>query len=148
MGLFSTTHHHTKTVSVPYEKNITINRAPTDKSVQLLNEMQEKAQQNIIATIKIEQNFLRAVAIYFQDEIIKDRVIYHIKFELNGKEYQIKDYVDNFEWRKEISESYMGLGNEVIFKALHKKFSEMIAMELMKQSTDFLLNATNLSATK
>lgn len=141
MGLFSTTHHHhTKTVSVPYEKNVTVHehKAPTDKSVELLNEMQEKAQRNIIATIKIEENFLKAVVIYYRDEMVMDRMTYHIRFELNGKEYMIEDHIDNFEWRQEMSKSYMGLGNEVIFRALHKKFSEMVANELMKQSPDFL----------
>ena len=50
MGLFSTTHHHTKTVNVPYEKSVTINeyKAPTDKSVELLNEFEKKAHENII----------------------------------------------------------------------------------------------------
>ncbi len=141
MGLFSTTHHHhTKTVSVPYEKNVTVNehKAPTDKSVELLNEMQEKAQRNVIATIKIEENFLKAVAIYYRDEMIMDRMTYHIRFELNGKEYTIEDYIDKFEWRQEMSKSYMGLGHETIFRALHKKFSEMVANELMKQSPEFL----------
>ena len=141
MGLFSTTHHHhTKIVSVPYEKNVTVHehKAPTDKSVELLNEMQEKAQRNIIATIKIEENFLKAVAIYYRDETVMDRMTYHIRFELNGKEYMIEDHIDNFEWRQEMSKSYMGLGNEVIFRALHKKFSELVANELMKQSPDFL----------
>ena len=141
MGLFSTTHHHhTKTVSVPYEKNVTVHehKAPTDKSVELLNEMQEKAQRNIITTIKIEENFLKAVVIYYRDEMVMDRMTYHIRFELNGKEYMIEDHIDNFEWRQEMSKSYMGLGNEVIFRALHKKFSEMVANELMKQSPDFL----------
>lgn len=141
MALFSTTHHHhTKTVSVPYEKNVTVNehKAPTDKSVELLNEMQEKAQRNVIATIKIEENFLKAVAIYYRDEMIMDRMTYHIRFELNGKKYTIEDYIDKFEWRQEMSKSYMGLGHETIFRALHKKFSEMVANELMKQSPDFL----------
>jgi hypothetical protein len=141
MGLFSTTHiHQSRTEHVPYckEVNITEKKAPTDESVRLLNNMQDKAQRNIIATIKIEENFLKAVAIYYRDEMISDRMTYHIRFELNGKEYMIEDYIDKFEWRQEMSKSYMGLGNEVIFRALHKKFSEMVANELMKQSPDFL----------
>ena len=141
MGLFSTTHHyHTKTVKVPYEKKVTVHehRAPTDESVKLLNEMQEKALRNIIATIKIEQNFLKAAAIYFRDDVVKDRMTYHIRFELNGKEYRIEGHIDNFEWSQEMSRLYMGLGHEAVFKALHKKFSEAVAHEMMKQSPDFL----------
>ena len=143
MGLFSTNHiHQSRTEYVPYckEVNITEKKAPTEESVRLLKEMKDKAQLNIIATIKIEENFLKAVAIYYRDEIVMNRMTYHIRFELNGKEYTIEDYIDNFEWRQEMSKSYMGLGNEVIFRALHKKFSEMVANELMKQSPDFLRN--------
>ena len=140
MGLFSTTHiHQSRTEHVPYckEVNITEKKAPTDESVRLLNEMQDKAQRNIIATIKIEENFLKAVAIYYRDEMVMDRITYHIRFKLNGKEYTIEDYID-IEYRQEISKLYMGLGHETIFRALHKKFSEMVANELMKQSPDFL----------
>ncbi len=50
----------------------------------------------------------------------------------------VQDYIDKFEWRQEMSKSYMGLGHETIFRALHKKFSEMVANELMKQSPEFL----------
>ena len=130
---------------MPYEKSVTIHehKAPTEKSVELLNQMQEKAQRNIIATIKIEENFLKAVAIYYHDEMVVNRITYHIRFELNGKEYTIEDYIDKFEWRQEMSKSYMGLGHEIIFRALHKKFSEMVANELMKQSPDFLRLVTN-----
>lgn len=122
------------------EVNITEKRAPTDEGLKLLNEIQDKAKHNIIATIKIEENFLKAIAIYYKDEIIMNRVVFHIRFELNGMEYNIVDYIDGFEWRQDMSKFHMGLGNETILRALHKKFSEAIAMELLKQSPDFLKN--------
>lgn len=141
MGLLSTTHrHHTKTVSVPYEKSVTVNehRAPTDKSVELLNEFEKKAHENIIYKTKIEQNHLKAIAIYYQDDIVSNRMHFHVKFELNGFETLISDFVDGFEWRTELSKLYFGFGNEAIFKLVHKKLSEMIALDLMKQSPDFM----------
>lgn len=146
MRLLSTTHyHHSKKEYVPYTKevNITEKKAPTDESIRLLNEMEEKAKKNIIATIKIEENFLKAIAIYHRDDYVSDRMIYNIKFELNGKTHMIEDYIDNFEWRQELSKSYMGLGNEQIFKALMKKFSEMITVELMRQCPDYCKAISN-----
>jgi len=109
---------------VPYEKSVTVNehRAPTDKSVELL----------------IEQNHLKAIAIYYQDDIVMNRMHFHVKFELNGFETLISDFVDGFEWRNELSKLYFGFGNEEIFKLVHKKLSEMIALDLMKQSPDFM----------
>ena len=141
MGLFSTTNNYSsRTEYVPYCKEVNINehRAATDESVALLNEMQEKAQNNIIKVIKIDENTLKAIAIYYQDDMIQNRMIYHIRFILNGHEYYFKDHIDKFEWHKEISDKYFGTGNEVIFKAIHKAFSEVIALELMKLSPDFL----------
>lgn len=141
MGFFTKTiHHHTKTVSVPYEKSVTVNehRAPTDKSVELLNEFEKKAYNNIIYKAKIEQNHLKAIAIYYRDDIINNRIHFQVKFELNGNEIIISDYIDNFEWKKELSKLYSGFGNKAIYKLVHKKLSEMIATELMNQSPDFI----------
>ena len=68
------------------------------------------------------------------------KINFHIRFELNGHEYNIKDSIDKFEWSREISNSYMKLGNEHIFKIFHKYLSEIIAKELMMQSPDFMRN--------
>lgn len=146
MGLLSTTHiHRGRTEYVPYcrEVKITENKAPTDESVRLLNEFEEKAKKNIIATIQIDENLLKAVVIYYRDEVVSNRMSYHIKFSLNGQETIIIGYVDNFEWREELSKTWFGLGNEAIFRILHKKFAEMVAEELMKQSPDFLQQVVN-----
>ncbi len=99
MGLFSTTHNHTNTVNVPYEKNVTVHehKAPTDKSVELLNELEEKARKNIVYKTKIEQNYLKAIAIYYTDDLITNRIHFYIKFKLNGVKILISDYIDDFE---------------------------------------------------
>jgi len=68
--------------------------------------------------------------------MIHDRIVYHIKFTLNGIEHRIEDYIDNFEWRQELSSAYFGLGNEAIYKALVKRFSEALAKEFMKNTRD------------
>jgi len=130
---------------VPYckEVKITEKRATTDESVKLLNEFEKKAHENIIYKTKIEQNHLRAIAIYYQNDIVSNRIHFHVKFELNGLENYIFDYVDGFEWKNELSKLYYGFGNEAIFKLVHKKLSEMIATDLMKQSPDFMRALAN-----
>ena len=141
MGLFSTTHiHQGKTELVPYCKqvNVTEKKAPTDESIRLLNEMQEKSKQNIIATIKIEENFLKGIAVYFQDDFVADRINYYIRFELNGKKYDIKSHLDRFEWNEIKTKQYIGLYNQVIFDHLIREFSEKIASELLLNSHESL----------
>lgn len=138
MGLLSTTHHRKEIV--PYEKSVTVNehRAPTDKSVELLNVFEEKARETIIYKAKIEQNHLKAIAVYYQDDIVSNRIHFHVKFELNGFETLISDFVDGFEWKSELSELYFGFGHLTIFKKVHKKLSEMITLNLMEKSPDFV----------
>jgi len=123
--------HHYDTV------NITEKRAPTDLSVKLLNEFEEKAKNNIIAKIEIRENNVDAAAIYFHDDFCGDRVQFHIRFKMNGKEYVMRDSVDSFEWNREISQTYNGFGNVDVFKAFHNKVGEIIAFELMKECKDF-----------
>jgi hypothetical protein len=137
MALFSKTNNHfhrteSETVLVPYEKTVHEHRAPTDKSVQLLNEMQEKATQNIIETIRLEGNGLSAVALCFENNSIVDIVTYHIRFELNGKKHLIKGDIE----KRELSEARR-LKEEAI-NIFFKKFSEAICKEILMQSTDVL----------
>ena len=132
--------HTTSTEYVPYEKSVTITekRAVTDKSVELLNEFQKKAKENLIYSTQIERNHLRAVVMYYRDDLMENRVHFHIKFNLNGTDTLITDYVDRFDWRDELSKTYCGFGNREIFILVHKKLSDMIALELMRQSPDFI----------
>lgn len=125
-------------VNLDMDVDVNVKRAPTDESISLLNEFTKKAKDNIIHTVHIQENYLKAIAIYYKDEILSNRTHFHLKFNLNGKEYLIEDSVDNWEWRNIELKKWNGLGNEVIFKALHKKFSEIIAEELMKNCPDFI----------
>jgi hypothetical protein len=52
MGLFSDTQYHRHDVKVEEKK------APTDESIRLLNEMQEKAIDNIVSKIEVKDNLV------------------------------------------------------------------------------------------
>jgi|GEM_PF-1631666 len=135
MGIFSTTHIH-KGETIAYEKSITVHehKAPTDESVKLLNEMQQKAESNILKTIKIDENYLKAVVIIFKDNLVENRINYGAKFILNGEEHIVEDYIDIFEWINVIEKAKDGFGNTVILNAIHKKYSEAIAKQIMLSS--------------
>lgn len=140
MGLFTKHTIERKTELVPYAKEVKEIKAPTDESIRLLNEMQEKAKKNIIATIRIEQNHLKAVVVYFVDDVSKNSVNYHLKFTLNEKDYTLEGHIDRFEWDDEIRKNYMGIGNAKVFDILHKKFAEVLAYEFTKQSHTAIKN--------
>lgn len=125
---------------VPYEKsvNVTVNehRATTDKSIQLLNEFQEKAQKNIIDFVLLEDNIFKASFMIFQDDVVFDQIIIHIQFLLNGAKYSIEEKMRKRDYENEIRVEYLGSENEhtrqkFILKKIHKIIAEIIAKELL-----------------
>lgn len=118
--------------SYPSEIKATIHehRAPTEKSIELLNDFEEKAKSRIIEQIHVKNSVIDAVAIYFinnfNDPYTRD---YHLKFNINGKEYIIKSNVHDV--------SIFNLN-----ETLHEAVAKSIAMELMKQLLPILKSAS------
>jgi len=69
-----------------------------------------------------------------KENLIENRINYGAKFILNGEEHIVEDYIDNFEWIDVIDKAKSGFGNNVILSAIHKKYSEAIAKQLMLSS--------------
>jgi hypothetical protein len=104
------------------EKTVTINRASTDKSVELLNEFQDKAAKNIIERIVVEDNkFDYVIVTGVCSETLQK--YYQFKFTLNGEVYYGKDFFNNYDsyhindFLKEIKKKLV----EAIYSALFKK---------------------------
>ena len=140
MGLLSSTHiHGSKKEYVPYEKNVTVHehRAPTDQSVELMNEFSEKALKNIVHRLHVDNNTLKAKGIYSVDDLNPHRMRYDLKFQLNGRDYYIDGFIEYSEFREAVLEQWNGFAHERIFKAAMKKVSEVIAEELMSMCPEF-----------
>lgn len=96
MGLFTTT---VVQPTVVREVNrgpthVHHHRAPTDESVRLLREMEEKSKAEIIKAIKLEKNGFEAVIHvmkHFEDQTIEFRSL----FSLNGKRFTVITKVSN-----------------------------------------------------
>lgn len=108
-GIFTVNHHH----------------APTDESVKLLNEFQQKATENLISKFEIKGNILNACSIFVMHEINGSRIL-RGKFKLNDKEYQFEETFDYFDFFK--------LTQQELGEKLVRNISEAIALELIKQS--------------
>lgn len=80
-------------------------KAPTDDSVRLLNEMQEKARQNILFHIKVDDNLVKGDCICIKTMM---DVVVSFKFKINGKEFLLEKRINPFEFdyssQKEIDE--------------------------------------------
>lgn len=66
------------------DRNITINRAPTDQSVALLREMEQKAEAEVVKAVRVGDNGFDCVVQKILDEA-SDAVIWRAVFSLNGK---------------------------------------------------------------
>lgn len=136
MGILNTTHiHQTKTEHIPYTKKVEINeyKAPTEESVKLLNEMQQKARKNIINTIVINDNLLNAVMVFYTEDIASGNVIYHIRFRLNGKDHLIESH---------ITRSELGNDSTSIYGILFQRLSQAITKELIQENPQ-IINSIN-----
>jgi len=74
---------------VPYAKSVTVHehKAPTDKSVELLNEMQVKARDNIVSTFSISNNLFNVDLAVFQNYAGFGYIV-NYRYVLNGTEYK------------------------------------------------------------
>lgn len=66
-------------------------RAPTDESVKLLREMEDKALKSIIHHFRVESNFINGTVTIFEFDHIQQDVLCCTKFTLNGQEIIIQE---------------------------------------------------------
>lgn len=126
--MFNTTHiHQHKTEHVPYVKKVEVTekKAPTDESVRLLNEMQEKARENIIHSINIDTNVLKALTVFYRNDIMNPKVEYHIKFQLNDEQFLVKAEMNHNELINDASS---------VYKMLFEKTAIAITKEIFEKS--------------
>ena len=106
-------------------------KAPTDQSIKFLNEIHEKTQENILAVVKVAENNLNGVVVYLTNYRMGYMVDYHIKFNLNGKEYVIHDQIDRGELDQECLR-LNGFGSQAVQEIFYKRILELITTEIMK----------------
>jgi CRISPR/Cas system-associated endonuclease/helicase Cas3 len=91
--MFDVNYSHVEQVTRDVEKHVHEHRAPTDESVALLKEMEEKAQEKLLRSYKLDTNDFNAVWHVMQDNLhMTHRVL--IQFELNGKTHDIEYSID------------------------------------------------------
>ena len=139
-------HHETKgggRTQINANVKVKEKRAPTDESVRLLNEMQEKARENILATIKVDDNKLKAIGIFFQEErtlgLSHGSVILLMRFTLNEIEYTVKRDFSNDEYRKILLAAEECGGHSKWFQGfLSSMMAKAISEQLFEGQTLFL----------
>lgn len=101
MGLLSTTNHfHShKGTEIRFPDTIQEHKAPTDESIRLLNEMQDKAIQNLIAKVEVRDNLVEGVAWAMGNNYstMDFDVQLFFKFKINGHEFVVDKKINRSE---------------------------------------------------
>jgi hypothetical protein len=127
---------------IPFEKSVTIHehRAPTDRSIDILNEMQEKAIQNIVHNMPINDNVFKLLFMSFKQEEWTDKLHAYIKFTINGKEHIFDDFIE-LDGLREIQgirkHNYKGYERHLL-EFIHKKITECISIVIIEESQNLL----------
>ena len=122
--------------AVPYEKNIVIteNRAPTDESVKLLNEMQDKAISNVVHSVSVTDNSINAVVFYFIREAATWSYEWRARFTFNGKETTLSGIINRGDLLRENK-----YGSNQAAVAIYISICEQIAKNILQSAEVFEL---------
>lgn len=122
MGLFSDKHFHSHDnrsyLNFPDTLKVEEKKAPTDESIRLLNEFQEKALDNLIAKVEVKDNLVTGTVMAFEMARTTAAIQYEImiicKFKINGNEFVVEHGISRSElWKDNADRSIMHL-NETL----------------------------------
>jgi hypothetical protein len=108
------------------DRNVTVHehRAPTDESVKLLREMEQKAQEKLIASVQVGNSTFECVLHQYLDNL-SDRMVWTAVYKLNGK--QLTTTVDSDPRQSPI----LGDGMRDAFEKLRDAMAKEIAAQIL-----------------
>lgn len=126
---FSTHHHHTSGPS-RVDVNVTEKKAPTDESVRLLAEMQQKVIDNVLGQLKIDVNGVTGEIIVLRQTWSLCDIAFGVAYNINGKRHHFKTDIHDVDvWQKE--NEFHCSRNEAMLRVFAKKFAEHIASQIL-----------------
>lgn len=121
--MFDDIHIHTPSYPGYVRKHIEVteHRAPTDDSIALLNEMTQKALDNIARQLTTGNNYLQITAFVYDDYRMQDRH-WCAKLTLNGKDHVIEVVLPYYQYDS----------HEKMARALYDRVVDILAREIME----------------
>lgn len=101
----------TRTEYVTKTVNVHEHRAPTDKSIELLREMEQKARDQVDQSVRVTDNGFECVVHQIQDAY-NDQLITRALFSLNGKKMRAEVKTDRHN-RTDIDAMFVKLRDEI-----------------------------------
>jgi len=134
--MFNTT-HVTKELHnhIHYPDTIKEVKAPTDESIRLLNEMQQKLIDNIVAKIEVNDNVMKGECYLIDTASMgyRHRFMFVMKFSINQQEFVVEKQIhdDDITWQdnqniREISAKVKSYTNAIMFWFACKKLPSIV----------------------
>ena len=117
--MFNTYLYPQRTQTQYVTKEVHEYRAPTDESVKLLREMEQKAKNEVINSIQLESNYLKANVYLYADPMSFGNM-FRVVFDINGH-----SYVSDIDIPTDAP-------TEVIVEKLHRGISDVIAQKILE----------------
>lgn len=125
--MFDNDYHYYNTTYQNKEISVTEKKAPTDESIKLLNEFQQKALDNVVAKFSTYNNILQVTGATFNNPI-NNSIELHCKIVLNGREHIIKVECTSWEAGNTTKDGW----NLSLCERLYEKICNKLALEIMQ----------------
>jgi len=108
-------------INFPDTIEIIEKKAPTDESIKLLNEFEEKARKNIIAKVQVNDNTLNGITIAYTNHHATASTIgkIYFKFSINGQEFNLEQDFDVYK--------FSGEKEKILYSYIHDEFKSKVA---------------------
>ena len=131
--MFNRTVIENHTEYVPYEKEVTINRAPTDESVALLKDMEKSIMNKVVAQLTIKNNDLDVNGLFIQNDLPLNSYTFYGIFKMNGTTYKFNAEIDHFDLHEaNLSYDRTNAVIKIIFDKISKVISGMLLEKYVK----------------
>lgn len=94
------------------------------KTIRLIDEIKKEVRTSIIETVEIPDNIFSCIGVFYQYDVVSDRMRYGAKYKLNGKEHIFEGYINKNQILFDPNPSLRG--KEQLLEILTKEFSRSI----------------------
>lgn len=128
------THIHKPRDTQYVDRNITHHehRAPTDESIKILREMEEKARDNLILAIRIDDGPIPMAVQVFRD-FLNEGCHVAMRLRIGGKEEVVKFHLKEFELNTDLHK-FIDEVHDRAFGALVKQFGPALTQALLSRA--------------
>lgn len=97
-------------------------RAPTDESVRLLKEMEQKARDKVIASIELDSNLVKG-RVYVMKDYLSGKNKFAVLMDINGKRVEIQVSTNEYESAEaQLQEVYQEIGKCIAAEVMPSVF--------------------------